>query len=512
MGKIKNKTVKKELEEILRKMRLSPTENAPVSGADTKEDWSAADPEPKDNSFEETVLPEEIIPPAEEPELPPAAAICLYESALCEKEPQPSRILPAVCPESGLSSLEEAVVLGDVIEAEFAEDTDHFKLIKFLPAVKKIVVCAAVIAFAFVSFRFIYSSGTSVSEARTAEVLALPPVHSTVQKAVDGMHKGQKGQPERNGVESKDLVPRTGDLFVNSQAELPETEPAQEEEIRLVHETVLTETDLSDIPVPPGEESEDSIAAMEREIQESVKRMNLAKQAVQEKEVSTLENYITAVRDGNSAVSPEEIRSIAENAVKYAKKYNLPLGLVVGVMQTESGFRPGAVSSADARGLMQVIWKYHYARLQKVGIKTKEELHDIEKGIHAGCIVLAGYMNEQKSITASLGRYYGALQQPYVSTVKSYWETYEMVRTGILDETEWRSAVEKTRTAWNKLFGKAPAKAAAPKPAAKTTVKEQAPKTVSAPVREPKKTGSTMVYRNSITVQKKDGTVKRWEE
>jgi len=38
---------------------------------------------------------------------------------------------------------------------------------------------------------------------------------------------------------------------------------------------------------------------------------------------------------------------LAAAAVKYAKKYSVPLGLVVGVMQTESNFNPKALSNAE---------------------------------------------------------------------------------------------------------------------------------------------------------------------
>jgi hypothetical protein len=239
-----------------------------------------------------------------------------------------------------------------------------------------------------------------------------------------------------------------------------------------------------------------------------------------QEDIDKLASYIEKVRTDNSSVSREEMQKIAVNVYKYSDKYNLPVGLVVGVMQTESNFRPSAVSSADARGLMQVMWKYHSARLQKAGIKTKEELHDVEKGIQAGCIILAGYIEAEKSITKALGRYYGVLHQQYVSTVKSYWETFELVNAGMLDEAEWKVAVEKTRSAWSNLFARVSTSKKSSSSSSSAAKKQAAPASapkasVSVSVSDERpadKSSSTMIYNNRITIKKADGTTTTWTD
>lgn len=239
-----------------------------------------------------------------------------------------------------------------------------------------------------------------------------------------------------------------------------------------------------------------------------------------QEDIDKLASYIEKVRTGNSSVSREEMQKIAVNVYKYSDKYNLPVGLVVGVMQTESNFRPSAVSSADARGLMQVMWKYHSARLQKAGIKAKEELHDVEKGIQAGCIILAGYIEAEKSITKALGRYYGVLHQQYVSTVKSYWETFELVNAGMLDEAEWKVAVEKTRSAWSNLFARVSTSKKSSSSSSSAAKKQAAPASapkasVSVSVSDERpadKSSSTMIYNNRITIKKADGTTTTWTD
>lgn len=243
-----------------------------------------------------------------------------------------------------------------------------------------------------------------------------------------------------------------------------------------------------------------------------LKAKNTEKQNAERlKNIGTLASYIEQVRPENDSLSRDDMRLMAEMVYRYAEKYNLPAGLVVGIIQTESSFRPSAVSSADARGLMQVMWKYHSAVLKKNGIMKQDELHDIEKGIKAGCIVLSGYINAEKSITKALGRYYGKLQQQYVATVKSYWETYELVQSGSLDDKEWKTAVAKTRSAWNSLFsGKASSSSKAP--VKTTSISSRKPSAAKQAPEENASQRSTMVYSNKIVIKKADGTTKTWHD
>lgn len=53
-------------------------------------------------------------------------------------------------------------------------------------------------------------------------------------------------------------------------------------------------------------------------------------------------------------LSPEIPVEYEQAALGYAEQYRVPPALVLAVMQTESGFDKDAVSSADARGLMQI--------------------------------------------------------------------------------------------------------------------------------------------------------------
>jgi soluble lytic murein transglycosylase-like protein len=79
--------------------------------------------------------------------------------------------------------------------------------------------------------------------------------------------------------------------------------------------------------------------------------------------------------------------------------------LVLGVVQVESGFRKYAISSAGARGYMQVM--PFWARLIGNGDTTK--LFHMQTNLRFGCVILRHYLNlERGDLFLALGRYNGS--------------------------------------------------------------------------------------------------------
>lgn len=165
-------------------------------------------------------------------------------------------------------------------------------------------------------------------------------------------------------------------------------------------------------------------------------------------DVFALYSYI---REVNPGVNADTALVEACSMHYYAGKTTLPISLVVGVAQTESNFRPSAVSTANARGVMQVMWKYHWAVLQANGIKEEKFLHDPEMGIAAGAIVLSRYLKQEQSIPGALGRYYGVLSNKYVGITLSYKHAFEMYTSGI--SQSWKNSIARERHYWNRMTG-----------------------------------------------------------
>lgn len=79
--------------------------------------------------------------------------------------------------------------------------------------------------------------------------------------------------------------------------------------------------------------------------------------------------------------------------------------LVLGLIQVESNFRPYAVSSVGARGLMQVMpfWQ------RQIGI-PQQNLFDLYTNLRYGCTILRYYLDvERGNLFRALGRYNGSL-------------------------------------------------------------------------------------------------------
>lgn len=103
-----------------------------------------------------------------------------------------------------------------------------------------------------------------------------------------------------------------------------------------------------------------------------------------------------------------------------ASRAGLDPQLVLGLIQVESGFKKYAVSSAGARGLMQVMpfW------VKLIGAKS-DNLFDMRKNIRYGCTILRHYLKVEKGdLYRALGRYNGSLGKPeYPRAVEAVWKS-----------------------------------------------------------------------------------------
>jgi soluble lytic murein transglycosylase-like protein len=102
-----------------------------------------------------------------------------------------------------------------------------------------------------------------------------------------------------------------------------------------------------------------------------------------------------------------------------ATRAGLDPQLVLGLIQVESGFRKYAVSSAGARGYMQVMpfW-------QGLIGKPDHNLFHMRTNLRYGCTILRHYLDiERGDLFRALGRYNGSLgQAPYPNMVRAAWE------------------------------------------------------------------------------------------
>jgi len=107
-----------------------------------------------------------------------------------------------------------------------------------------------------------------------------------------------------------------------------------------------------------------------------------------------------------------------------ATRAGLDPQLVLGVIHHESDFRKYAISSADARGFMQVM--PFWVRL--IG-KADQNLFQLRTNLRYGCTILRYYLDAEKGdVFRALGRYNGSLGQPdYPMAVMAAMKRYQPI-------------------------------------------------------------------------------------
>lgn len=102
-----------------------------------------------------------------------------------------------------------------------------------------------------------------------------------------------------------------------------------------------------------------------------------------------------------------------------AQRAGLDPQMVLGLIQVESGFRKYALSSAGARGLMQVMpfW------VRQIGTPDQNLFH-LRTNLRYGCTIMRHYLDiERGDLFRALGRYNGSLGRPeYPNAVLAAWK------------------------------------------------------------------------------------------
>lgn len=102
--------------------------------------------------------------------------------------------------------------------------------------------------------------------------------------------------------------------------------------------------------------------------------------------------------------------SFVSIAYRAGKRHSVDPVLILAVMAIESRYNPVAESVAGAKGLMQIIPKYHLDKLLDHG--GEEALLDPEVNIHVGAQILREYYRRLGDQEAALQRYAGAFDEP----------------------------------------------------------------------------------------------------
>ena len=117
---------------------------------------------------------------------------------------------------------------------------------------------------------------------------------------------------------------------------------------------------------------------------------------------------------GTSAAPSHELanaalrREFLQTVWYESQRAGLPVDLVLGLIQVESGFRKFAISSAGARGYTQVMpfWT------RQLASGDASVLFQAQANLRFGCVILRHYLNvEEGNLHMALGRYNGSRGQ-----------------------------------------------------------------------------------------------------
>jgi soluble lytic murein transglycosylase-like protein len=150
-------------------------------------------------------------------------------------------------------------------------------------------------------------------------------------------------------------------------------------------------------------------------------------ETAQEREQRALAEFIAR----RWRVAETAATSFVSIAYRAGKKHSVDPVLVLSVMAIESRYNPVAESTVGAKGLMQVIPKYHLEKLLDHG--GEEALLDPEVNIHVGAQILREYYRRLNDQEAALQMYAGAYDEPtsrYAAKVFEERMRLETVRQG----------------------------------------------------------------------------------
>ncbi len=109
-------------------------------------------------------------------------------------------------------------------------------------------------------------------------------------------------------------------------------------------------------------------------------------------------------------IARETVRTIVTEAYRAGESVGLDPLLLLAVISVESSFNPVAESVMGAKGLMQIIPRYHLAKLEAHG--GESAVLDPVSNIHVGARILKEYIARMGSLEGGLQFYNGAAEDP----------------------------------------------------------------------------------------------------
>lgn len=123
------------------------------------------------------------------------------------------------------------------------------------------------------------------------------------------------------------------------------------------------------------------------------------------------------------ALGLEQAVDLVRIAERAAARRGLDPVLLLAMIAVESGFNQRAVSTAGAKGLMQIIPEFHPDKFDR-----PEAVFDPEHNVAAGARILKEYLLKHGDIEAALQRYAGASADPQLLYANRIYDEIERIK------------------------------------------------------------------------------------
>ena len=133
-------------------------------------------------------------------------------------------------------------------------------------------------------------------------------------------------------------------------------------------------------------------------------------QALPETPLEREQHVITEFIAKRYRVSDTAVANYVAAAYRAGEQYSVDPLLILAVMAVESRYNPVAESLVGAKGLMQVMPKYHLDKLADLG--GEDALLEPEVNIQVGAQILREYQRRCHDTEAALQMYAGAFDEP----------------------------------------------------------------------------------------------------
>ena len=131
---------------------------------------------------------------------------------------------------------------------------------------------------------------------------------------------------------------------------------------------------------------------------------------IQAAELPREQRAVTEYISKRYRVADEAVSGFVATAYKAGGQHSVDPLLILAVMAVESRYNPVAESAVGAKGLMQIIPKYHLEKLLDHG--GEDALLDPEVNIMVGARILREYQRRLGDTEAALQMYAGAFDEP----------------------------------------------------------------------------------------------------